>query len=635
MPFIDPATCEPLRVFSRLEPRPRQPDFDRALRAELHDPLWLLARQWQFGEFKGEDAGSAVLAKVAMRVAQVGDITAAGQVWSAASDPIPLETHVERLPIAFDPIASADAGRVLLSLLDARGAEFDGLNPAKPYATERARYRDAFRRQYSFELPPTPDADPDRALAATRVRSNPRGYAAIAALAGRAVDGVALYRSLPAGPVSWSSLPATLALDIVPEHAELVRAAIEEFRDWFAATYPEPPLGADPAWNPSQLEYQFTARVPRPDGVDAILVADEYDSGRLDWYAFDLGPKPLGPALDAAADAGESVFSVIPTPAEFPGMPRPRWWQLEDGSIDLGNIRAAATDVAKVLVAEFALLYGNNWFVIPCRQTIGTLAEIEALVVTDVFGIRTLVRPVNQGSGVSWTAWDFFSLSRRETPGVPGSTVGAHLFLPAAASTVDEGEPVESVAFLRDEMSNMVWAVEARVADGLGRGRNGNDTARQMRNALVRVAEDLDRAAGVQAPEPQDGAAPLRYVLGTTVPENWIPLVPVHKPFQNRAIRLQRASMPRFFRGDVRPVRPITGILRTGLASDDRQLQPWFLEEEEVPREGAVVESSFQRTRWLSGRTVVWLGRRGRSGRGVGGSGLRYDLVEEVRQAQR
>jgi hypothetical protein len=209
--------------------------------------------------------------------------------------------------------------------------------------------------------------------------------------------------------------------------------------------------------------------------------------------------------------------------------------------------------------------------------------------------------------------------------------VGAHLFLPATASTVDEGEPVESVTFLRDEMSNFVWAIETRVPDGLGRGRDGNDSARQLRNALVRIAEDLDHTAGVQVPEQQSGAAPLRYVLGTTVPENWIPLVPVHKPLQNRAIRLQRASMPRFFQGDVRPVRPVTGILRTGLGSDDRQLQPWFLEEEEVPREGTVVESSFQRTRWLSGRTVVWLGRRGRSGRGVGGSGLRYDLVNQAK----
>jgi hypothetical protein len=633
MPFIDPATCAPLRVFSRLEPRPRQPDFDRSLRAEVHDPLWLLARQWQFGEFKGEDAGSAVLAKIAMRTTPIGDVTAAGQVWSATNDPMPLETHVERLPIAFDPITRADAGRVFLSILDARGAEFDAPAPPRRYATERARYRDAFRQHYPFELPAPADADPDHALASARARSNARGYAALVALSGRALDGVAMVRSLPAGPVTWAALPSTLALPIMPEHANLVVAALQEFRDWFVASYPEPPAGSEGAWNPSQLEYQFTARVPRPDGVDVVLVADEYDSGRLDWYAFDLGPKPFGPVATDSAAAAAPVFSVIPTPAEFPGMPRPRWWQLEDGSVDLGNIRATATDIAKVLVAEFALLYGNNWFVIPCRQQIGTLAEIEALVVTDVFGIRTIVRPVNQGSGVSWTAWDFFSLSRREPPGQPGSTVGAHLLLPAAAAIVDESAPIESVTFLRDEMSNMVWAVETRVPDGLGGGRDGNDTARQFRNALIRIAEDLDRAEAVAPPAAASDAA-LRYVLGTTVPENWIPLVPVHKPLQNRAIRLQRAAMPRFFRSDVRPVRPMTGILRSGLASDDRQLQPWFLEEEEVPREGTVVESSFQRTRWLNGRTVMWLGRRGRGGRGVGGSGLRYDIVEDVPKRQ-
>ena len=631
MPFIDPATCEPLRVFSRLEPRPRQPDFDRALRAELHDPLWLLARQWQFGEFKGEDAGSAILVKVSMRSARVGDVTAANQVWNAGSDSIPLETHVERQPIAFDAVARADAGRVFLSLLDQRGTEYDALAPARPYANERTRYRDAFRQQYPIDNAVPPASDPDRALASARARSNPRAYAALAALSGRAIDGIAIFRALPAGPIDWSMLPAALALQVIPEHADLVKTALQEFRDWVAATYLEPPAGGDSAWNASQLEYQFTARVPRPSGVDAILVADEYDSGRLDWYSFDLGPKPLGPQLPADADAGRTVFSVIPSPAEFPGMPRPRWWQIEDGAVDLGNVRAAATDIAKVLVSEFALLYGNNWFVIPCRQDVGTLAEIEGLVVTDVFGIRTLVRPVNQGSGTAWSAWDFFSLSRRETPGTAGSTVGAHLFMPAAVATVDESEPLESVTFLRDEMSNMVWAVETRVPDGLGRGRDGNDTARQLRNALVRIAEELDQAEAIPPPAVPEAAARLKYVLGTTVPENWIPLVPVHKPLRNRAIRLQRASMPRFFRGDVRPVRPTTGILRSGLSDNDRQLQPWFLEEEEVPREGTIVESSYQRTRWMNGRTVVWLGYRGRGGRGVGGSGLRHDLVEDVK----
>ena len=37
-----------------------QPDpviDDRALRAEVRDPLWMLTRQWQMGEFQGDDAG--------------------------------------------------------------------------------------------------------------------------------------------------------------------------------------------------------------------------------------------------------------------------------------------------------------------------------------------------------------------------------------------------------------------------------------------------------------------------------------------------------------------------------------------------------------------------------------------------
>ena len=42
-------------------------DFDRALRAEVRDALWMLTRQWQLGEFRGDDAGSPVLARAARR----------------------------------------------------------------------------------------------------------------------------------------------------------------------------------------------------------------------------------------------------------------------------------------------------------------------------------------------------------------------------------------------------------------------------------------------------------------------------------------------------------------------------------------------------------------------------------------
>ena len=71
MAFIDYQTCEPLRVWNRLEPRSREVEFDTALAAQVHDPLWMLTRQWMIGEFKGEDAGSAVLAKLARRLTPV------------------------------------------------------------------------------------------------------------------------------------------------------------------------------------------------------------------------------------------------------------------------------------------------------------------------------------------------------------------------------------------------------------------------------------------------------------------------------------------------------------------------------------------------------------------------------------
>lgn len=47
-------------LWTRLEPRTRDTKLDRVLRAEVHDPAWMLCRQWQVGEFQGEDAGSPV-----------------------------------------------------------------------------------------------------------------------------------------------------------------------------------------------------------------------------------------------------------------------------------------------------------------------------------------------------------------------------------------------------------------------------------------------------------------------------------------------------------------------------------------------------------------------------------------------
>jgi hypothetical protein len=55
---------------------------------------------------------------------------------------------------------------------------------------------------------------------------------------------------------------------------------------------------------------------------------------------------------------------------------------------------------------------------------------------------------------------------------------------------------------------------------------------------------------------------------------------------------------------------------------------PWFLNEEEVTGAGTVVTRAYQRVRWYDGRTYLWIGRRAETGRGAGGSGLRFDQID-------
>src|SRR4051812_20664029 len=89
-------------AFNRLESRPRTTDFTRSLRAEVRDPLWMLTRQWQFGEFRGEDAASPLTARIAYRHYRTG-LVSLRDADAFRFDPtaMPLETRVEREPIPF------------------------------------------------------------------------------------------------------------------------------------------------------------------------------------------------------------------------------------------------------------------------------------------------------------------------------------------------------------------------------------------------------------------------------------------------------------------------------------------------------------------------------------------------------
>ena len=143
---------------------------------------------------------------------------------------------------------------------------------------------------------------------------------------------------------------------------------------------------------------------------------------------------------------------------------------------------------------------------------------------------------------------------------------------------------------------------------------------------------DLQRRLGAPPePPPLAAGAQVRYDVMSSVPENWLPFLPVHIEGDTRSIQLQRAAMLRVLTGDpARPekVRPRTSLLRQGLAAK----QPYFLHEEEVPRAGVVVTQRYQRTRWRGGRAWVWLGVCKQTGRGEASSGLAFDRLVHVRK---
>ena len=88
-----------ITTWNRLEARPRSQNFERALRAEIRDALWMLSKQWQMGEFRGSDSGSPAFAKLLMATTRLTKYRPAGGATQLFDASIPLETKVERRPV--------------------------------------------------------------------------------------------------------------------------------------------------------------------------------------------------------------------------------------------------------------------------------------------------------------------------------------------------------------------------------------------------------------------------------------------------------------------------------------------------------------------------------------------------------
>jgi hypothetical protein len=602
-----------ITVWNRLEGRPRARNFARALKAEVRDPLFMLAKQWQMGEFLGDDAGSPATVKVQLATTRLRTYRAAQGPTLAFDESLPLEARVERraLPLT-------QGGQVMS--LDIRlllGRQW--LKMVAPIAD----YTAAFIAQYPIRAP-DPASKGDAAVSA-----HPESFQVFSAYAGRRMDGGALLAYLAGGTGrhAWDGI-----VTILTTHRAAIDAAADALVAWFAATFTQPPAGED-AWVSDRLEYQFSCAAPDGPG-ETVFAADEYYQGRLDWYNLDVDParRTLGrPQRSLADPKRDPVQALIPVPISYDGMPNTRWWAFEDRRVNFGAVTPATTDLGLLMFLEFGLVYANDWFLIPLTLDAGSLVRVRGMAVTNVFGERFWIEAAGAGPDDAWQRWSMYTLS------VMGQAVGqmadTSLLLLPTVPHIQEGPPLEEILLVRDEVANMVWAVEKTIPLPTGQGKRGDEAAGETLAYHRRLLDAWLLSQGATATTTAAPAAPIVYEVMNSVPENWIPFIPVQIPGDNRSTQLQRAAMPRLLEGDPDPVpervRPRTRLLRDGL---EGTAQPYFLHEEEVPRAGAVVSQSYQRTRWTNGRVVVWLGVRKQTGRGAGASGLAFDRLVSVPQ---
>lgn len=684
------------KVWTRLEPLTRNADMEAGLRAPVHDPLWLLGRQWQVGEFHGEDAGSPVDANVevthdAVTAVQLADDDA------FPYDPMtdgPLETVIEREPLTTDddgPGARqrAEAGQYFLRLLD-------------------------FERDGDAEAVTAEDVPAELRLEPPDETLDPADERYVSLMAGRAPDGHALAESIAAGsPPSIDGVSA-----------DAVARAAETFSEWYGDLYDEPTSDTGDAWDPERFEYRFAVATGEGD-ERRTFEAEEYPGGRLDWYAFSASHRALD--VEEAEDTARTETNInrLPTPIDFPGMPAPRWWEFEDSSLNLERLTAPPESPAQLAMLEFVLVYGNDWFHLPVETPVGSLSRVTTLEITDTFGVKTTghgsepatVQPVDGD-------WNIFMADLFGADDGPSRG----LFVPPVLGDIAESDPVERVVLARDEMANLAfgieelresavgtpvdseafrepglaigdvrpaaeasmevvvlentgtaeldatgWTVEVVASDGsalvgpadldglviqpgaivtvvMGAAPEAGDeedgTAASQGDRYLGATESVlghDDAEHVVVREPgdpegrvadrarlpeTDGSLLPAYRLATAVPDHWFPLKPTG-PDATRAYRYQLARLLDIdaLDDDVADIpEPRGRILSDSVGGAD---EPVYVYEEEVTRAGVELTRSYQLSRWLGGSTHLWSGRRARTGRGEGSSGLRFDLLED------
>jgi hypothetical protein len=480
--------------------------IEDGLAARLHDPLWLLARQWQFGEFRHENAASPAWIEVGTEIHLVDEWRTAVDGWKPYErDAAPLERMVEEHGGGPTPRLRLEGGLRLKRMLATAGTPGDLA---------------AFVARCPFPSVPLADA------ADARIR---RGLP----------DGAALAPCLERLADAATRADEVAALGAVATPPAGLGELAAGWLDWWRPRVPPVIPDDQDAWDEHRFEHAFALRSTGVPGLE--LRASEYAGGRLDWSAVDAF------AVDPAEEGASPPIVVdqrgIPAPARFGGMPAARFWEMEDARFDPGSVDAAPIDLGRLMLVGYATVYGNDWFVVPVRTPVASLSRIVRFDVHDVFGTTTTLT----AAGADQDGWNLFGLTAAEQPLVPDQErpTSPWFFLAPGLPASLESAPTDAVLLFRDEMANVAWAVEALVRDDQGR-----------------PADRFSQWAAREVPPPVVTEVPA-YRVASEVPDHWFPLVPEQLADQE-SIRLRLVPLTRLVDGEPTGLEPLGTLLPPG-----------------------------------------------------------------------
>lgn len=575
---------------ARFTPVLRSPDIEDGLAARLADPLWMLARQWQLGEFRGDDAGSLVSLSFTAdahmptwwRPEPDADQPAAQpwQVWTV--DDGPLQATID---------AEADDGTALLRLRIDGGAAARRALCAAGLAAVAARL-------------PSPAPWSSDAIEA----AGPLNALAMASTADPGLlDAFIAPWSDPTVPMPASAIAA---LGVAAADVESAAAALRGWQTWWRARSAGVPAGHDSgpvdpsAWDASRLEYRGSLAFASAPGVR--LVIDRHPGGPVDWYSADITtaqPTDLttAPAPPAALTQPQPVSApAIPQPARLPGMPSLRFWEYEDAEVDFGNIDAEPADLARLLLVDYTTVYDHNWYYAPIRIPVGALVEVSdttPVTVVDSFGITETLGPLAERPDTNTVMFTPTGLPATGTGAAPETAWSTRWFwfAPRLAATLDS-DPIEQVTLRRDEAANLGWAIIEAVSTPDGR---------------------VSTEPTVWPARPPTAAMPF-YTMESPLPDTWRALIPTPITYADELEGAYLLVLTQPAPGTGTDAPPAGRLLAA---------TPWEIHEEELGDAGLTLIRTRSVGRWYGGRVFTWTGRTVQPSNGEADSGLTWDYL--------